>query len=569
MLNQFIPRLSWVFAFLMLSGCATHGDKMQAAKDLIKYEEYAAAEVEINKQLDAQRNRLLRLQELGVLSQLQGDYHRSLELLNQADNLADDLYTRSFADLAMRATTNATFTVYRGNLVERVYINYFKMLNYAYLAQEAESRSDKLNYLDAARVEARRALILLNENVHKTGDYSDAEEQKDSVIYKLQRIFALLNGDVINPKELIFRDDAFSHYLIGAIFEALGELDDARISYERSARLYEQGYAKQYHLAPSITSQAWLETSRMLKARQDNRWKSLAQQKLNKQQIQQLNKSDKQQGHLILIQEIDTVAPRGELNLWVILEGNRIAIRPILTGTPKQKAYQLAWFYYLYADKGLIGVVERIAAEDYLEMLVNVPTKKFPVPAPMRPLLDSLGLTEAMSTTGIRLSVPLLYYEEQPLQASHLEINGKNLGQLNLAENISGLVMAQHLVDAREELTNAMAIETLRLATCMQTGLPPALCTLAAAATTSADTRSWLSLPYEVRVLSLNLPAGQQELNLITSYQGQPQQQTQTITIQPGKMNLVRMRTFAVDPNQPLPEAVVKARAQQTTALKE
>lgn len=547
-------------ALVLVSGCASHSRTMDDAKNFMRYGEYAAAAAEIDNQLDADRNKLLRLVELGVLSQLKGDYLVSLNYLEDADKLADDLYTVSFGDLATRATTNATFTTYRGNIVERVYINYFKMLNYFYLAEESKSRQETERLLDSARVEAKRAMVILDENVFKVGDYQVAADEKESAIYKLQQAFAAINGEVINPKELVFRDNAFSHYLIGTLFEKMGELDSARVSYERAAKLYEQGYTKQYSLDKNTINQAWFATARMLKLRGDNRWRKIANDKLTAQQQQELSKTSRGKGQLVIIQEVDMIAPRGELNLWVKIEGDKLVIRPVLVGTPKEKAYQLAWFHYLYADKGLLSVIDRIRSKDYEGLLTTKVEKTQSIPKIMNSTLESLGLLGAMSSTGIRLSVPLLYYEELPIKSSYLEVDGKNQGPLILSETISGLAMAQHLVTAQSELTNAMAIEALRLATCLQTGAHPMLCSLAAASTVSADTRSWLSLPYEIRTLRTELPAGEYEVKLVSDVDGYQVEQQETVKIKAGEVRLLRMRTFAVDPNKPVPEKVQKAR---------
>lgn len=541
-----ITLLAFLLATLLITGCASHSNKLEAAKSNLRSGDYLAAEAEFNKHLSAGRNKLLKLVELGVVSQLKGDYQLSLQYLEEAEALADEGYTIKFSDLLVRSTTNATNVTYKSTLVERVYINYFKMLNYFYLAEEANNKQDMLKLLDSARVEARRALTVLDENVFLTGDYEIAAEEKKSTLYKLQRAFAAISGSVINPKELTFRDDAFSHYLIGSLFEKLNELDSARISYQRAARLYEQGYVKQYVLDPQITSQAWFDVARILKLQGDRSWQRLAKQKLNAKQQKQLANLDNQLATLVVIQEVDMVAPRGELNLWARFYGNRLVISPVLAGTNYERAYQLAWFYYLYADKGLLGVVERLHAEDYIGVLTMPHEKILPVPQIMRSTFDSLGLTEAMQNTGIRLTVPLLYYEQQPFTGSKLiAANGNNLGKLILAENIAGLNMAQHLLSAQTELRDALAIEALRLATCMQTGLAPALCTLTLASTSSADTRYWLSLPYEIRTLRLQLPAGEHSFNLVSKLpSGTETKQEFNVNLKAGELQLVRLRSF-------------------------
>ena len=547
-----------LLGLLLAGGCASHASKMEDAKNLMRYGEYSAAAQELNRVLEADRNRLLREMELGVLYQLQGEYETSLLHLERADRLADELYTQSFSDLLLRSTTNASMVTYRSNIVERVYINYYKMFNYFYMAEQAESAEQMHKLLDSARVEARRALILLDENVFIEGDYEVAAEEKTSVLYQLQQIFAVLNGDVINPRELVFRDNAFTHYMIGSLFEKMGEKSSARVSYERAARLYEQGYRKQYGLDEAVVSQAWLDAVRMMKETRVSSWRRVANSKLDKSSVAQLNRPARGQGQLLVVQEIDMVAPRGELNLWASLAGNRLVIRPVLLGTPEEKAYQLAWFYYLYADKGLLGVVERISADDYIGLLTSYHEKIIPVPDAVLQLLASLGAQEALTSPGIRLSVPMLYYEEQPIKHSKVHVNGKDSSMI-LAENVSALGMAQHLVAARSELINAMAVETLRLSACAQV-MSPSICSLTLMASTSADTRSWLSLPYEVRINRQNLPAGKHQVRLLSSLNGSQLEQTAEVEIAAGELKLLRLRTFAVDPQARLPQAVARAR---------
>lgn len=563
-------RSSWLVWFLLavlLSGCASHADRMTEATTLMRHGEFAAAEERAAAALEGERQRLLRLMEVGVLRHLQGDYLGSNQLLDEADYLADELFTTSTMDLLNRLSTNATRVTYRGMLYERVYIHYYKTMNFLFLAEQAGSRAELERYLDAARIEGRRAQLLLDENLHRTGDYAEAEEEEGRLLNQIMDLYASLNGEVINPRELVFRDNAFTHYLIGSLYERYGELDNARISYERAARTYEQGYARQYDLGEAMTAQAWFDVARILKTQRDTRWQRVAREKLSAEQRRALDQWNPRTGsQLLVIQEVDMMSPRGELNLMMTLQPdtNRLFIRPLTVGTEDQRAYQLAWFYYLYADKGLLNVIERIRADDYIGLL-TMPHEKTIGVGPLRSTLDQLGLTEILASTGVRLTVPLFYYYEPPLHSSRLTLTaaqGQAQTQALLdADNLAGLAMAQHLVDAQSELTQAMAIESLRLALCVQTGVPGSLCALTAAATASADTRLWITLPNRIRITRQLLAPGEYELKLRSEAEGFSVEETHAMTLNPGQLHIWRARTFAENPQAAVPDLVTQARA--------
>ncbi len=547
----------------LMTACASHSDRMQDATTLMKYSEYEAAQELAEAAMSGERNRLLRLMEVGVLKHLQGDYRASNALLDEADFLADELFTTSLSDMLTRLGSNATMVTYRGTIYERVYIHYYKTLNYLYLAEEAQNREEFLRFMDSARIEGRRAQILLDENLVKKGSYEEAESEREKLLTRMLDLFAAINGEVINPRELTFRDNAFTHYMIGTLYERYGELDNARVSYERAANTYEQGYASQYHLSTGMARQAWFDTARILRIQRDNRWQRIANEKLKRAEIQKLRDWDpSRHAQLLVIKEVDMMNPRGELNLWMRLntDNNQIIIQPMLTGDKDQQAYQLAWFHYLYADKGLLRVVERIRADDYVGLLEDSHQKTISV-GPLRETLDSIGLTEVLASTGVRLTVPLFYYYEPAIKRSTLELGGGQEVNLMNADNLAGLAMAQHLVDAQSELNYAMAIESLRLTLCVQAGMPAPLCALTAAGTASADTRLWVTLPNSIRITRHILEPGDYEMTLKSDAGSFVVTEEKNLTLQAGELAIWRARHFAEDPNAEIPAIVKEARA--------
>ncbi|MDY0161729.1 hypothetical protein [Desulfobotulus sp.] len=533
-----------IFLVFLISGCATYSKQIDQATLSFREGDFVTAEQKLQEVLSAERNSLLRNMELGVLRHEQGDYLESNRLLEEAYLKAEDLYGVTLRELMTRASTNATMLPYKSEIFEKIYIHYYKMLNYIQLAEQV-SGEERRQLLDGVRIEGRRAQILLDDHLFRTGSYEEAEEDKARLLNQLMDLFAKLNGEVINPRELTFRDNAFLHYMMGVMYEQYGELDNARISYERSASIYEKGYVRQYGLSPEMVDQVKFDAARILKTQKDTRWQRVASTITSPELKRQLEAYvPGRDGNLLVIQEVDLSAPKGELNLLMRLNAdtNELQISPILIGTPDERAYQLSWFYYLYAPKGIINAVQRIHQEGYYNP--NEIRPKTIGIGPLRPTMDKIsGLVDALKL-GIRLAVPLYYYDAAPFQSSLL-VNGKPAGNLMDADSIAGLQMANALVRAQSELTQAMAVESLRLTTCILTGMPPYACSLAAASTSMADTRSWLTLPHTIRIQRLVLPQGSYQIRLVSYSNAFRHEQASDLTLQAGDQQIVRKRSMA------------------------
>ncbi|TWI71186.1 hypothetical protein LZ24_01984 [Desulfobotulus alkaliphilus] len=538
-----IKFLSTICLVIIISGCASYSKQIDQATDAFRDGDYATAEQKMQEVLEADRNKLLRYMELGVIRHELGDYRESNRLLEQAYQLSEGLYGTSIRELMTRASSNAGMLPYKSEVFERTYIHYYKMLNYIFLAQGDLSRQEKNQLLDAVRIEGRRAQILLDERVFQTGSYEEAEEDKARLLNQILALYAKLNGEVINPRELTFRDNAFMHYIMGVMYEKYGELDNARISYERAANVYERGYVKQYELDPGMVDQAKFDTARILKHQRDSRWQRVASTISSRDLKNLLNQyiPDKE-ANLLVLQEVDLTSPKGELNLVMKLNKNKnqLEIRPLLIGTKEEQGYQLSWFYYLYAPKGILNAVQRIHREGYYNP--NEIRPKTIGVGPVMSVMEQIpGLINALET-GVRLAVPLFYYDAPPF-TSRLMVDGHSTVSMMDADNIAGLHMANTLVRAQRELTEAMAVESLRLSSCLLTGMPSFGCSLAAAATCMADTRSWLTLPHTIRMQRLILPEGEYEISIISENRNFRNVDSFTKELIPGSIKIIRQRT--------------------------
>jgi len=194
-----------IFVF---SGCKHRFTHYEEITNLISSENYliAAQKVEEQKEKAYSKNeRLLYYLDLGILYHLAGEYEKSNEYFEKAENTVDELFTKSISKEAASLLTSDYARPYDGEVFERILINVIRALNYLFL-----------NQMDEALVEARKV-------DHKLSVYKNAYGGK-----------------------LTYSEDAFVRYLMGMIYENSGELNDAFISYRNALYSY-KSYAANYN----------------------------------------------------------------------------------------------------------------------------------------------------------------------------------------------------------------------------------------------------------------------------------------------------------------------------------
>jgi hypothetical protein len=153
------------------------------------------------------KNRLFYLMEKGVLLHLNGEYRQSNDVLEEADQLAEELFTRSLSAESLSFILNDTFIPYAGEDYESVALNYYKALNYI-----------ALDELDEALVECRR----VDEKLNYFTDTYDARN--------------------------VFKESAFLRFLSGLIYEEQDDPNNAFIAYRKSLDAY-RTYKDRYGVA--------------------------------------------------------------------------------------------------------------------------------------------------------------------------------------------------------------------------------------------------------------------------------------------------------------------------------
>ncbi|MFZ5979409.1 MAG: hypothetical protein ACOYVF_02150 [Candidatus Zixiibacteriota bacterium] len=213
--------LGWLWPVLLLVGCASMATKNAFYKPITAELQSgnistAAAMLEQAREDDkiARKDRLLYYIDAGLLQHYAGHYDTSNQRLHEAEQAAEELFTKSISRAALSLLLNDNALEYAGEDYEVLYTNLIKALNYV-----------SLNDFDGAFVEIRRANLKLELLQQK---YAGAAEQlqygnpDDSDRVELP----------YEVDEIDFHNDAFARYMSMHMYAAEGKFDDARIDYD-------------------------------------------------------------------------------------------------------------------------------------------------------------------------------------------------------------------------------------------------------------------------------------------------------------------------------------------------
>jgi uncharacterized protein len=153
------------------------------------------------------RNRFIYFANEGLLNSILGNYEESNSAFEKAFLFGED-FRINYANEAVSYLTNPNFSNYRGENHEHLMVLYFKAINFL-----------KQGKYEQALVECKRLNIRLNQ----LNDKYRSEE-------KLQR-------------------DAFVHNLMGIIYQASGDYNNAFIAYRNAVEVYENEYAKFFKMS--------------------------------------------------------------------------------------------------------------------------------------------------------------------------------------------------------------------------------------------------------------------------------------------------------------------------------
>jgi hypothetical protein len=524
-----------LLSILFLSGCATYNQDISDARDLARQGQWQEAEVVINDALDSSQNHLLRLLEAGALAQYQGDFERSNQLLEQAEKLSDTFLEESISSRSWSLLANPMQGDFQPSGFERVYINFFKSLNYLALSDQSTNRQQRQSLLDSALVEARRIDIKLNEIAAITPSYDDIDGANQAFLSKaLDWLSGFYTGG-IHSDDFAYRDDAWARYMEGLQYELSGEYDDARISYQGAAELYDKGYTKQYKLPIDAGQRAWLDTIRMMK--KAGGWQSeypaLAKKKLNKAYQALLAEYDTKTAEIVVLEEQGFVPVRKELNLMLYASPNSysLVLEPFYTGSHQDANNASRWFSMVYADQGLLNLFANYQAGGAWNTFAGVFTKRIILGNAGWQSLSSLGIDKMLNEAPVRVAVP--YYDPFVLDNSETKLNSslsKTVSTKSAAVRMTSLAditIQGQLSQASRDIYETLLRELLRnyLAykvtsevqdetASLLLGLVGKIAVLASA---SSESRNWSTLPAQIRLTRQPAETGVQSFSYKTN----------------------------------------------------
>jgi uncharacterized protein len=475
---------------LLLGGCTTYSDKFAKLRPQFVDGQYEAALTTVEQE-SGSKDRLLYYLERGLILHFAGRYTESNVEFSAADRLADDLYTKSISEGALSLISNDNAISYRARPFEMGMVPYYKALNYLYMGDP-----------QGAQVEARRASLLMKKYVDATLD-GLREEDGD----EMRRV----------------RNNAFLLYNSGMLYDSDGEINDAFTSYRNAAVAFQQNHQiLDLEIPPSLGQDLQRVAGRM------GFWTELEQLKKDCPQVFAAADLDSPGGSPKNLKEYDAAVQNkgwlpgyGEVVLY--LEAGFVAHKtqirfdfPIFESeTYSDSDY---WSWEIYAG---MGNMQALVKGRKVEYWVSVAAPE---------LQDPVG-----NIGGARISAGVSGSNTVTHQVSSLSRKARI--------NFDAEKPTIFFKTIARGLTKYLASREIK----KQNDVAGMLANLFGAATESADTRSWLTLPENIHLGRLSLPAGTYDLKVDVLDRGGRTLTTQIIPaveVKAGGWTFVSRRVF-------------------------
>ncbi|WP_282038249.1 COG3014 family protein [Saccharicrinis aurantiacus] len=415
---------------ITLWGCASYYQQNLVLQQNITSGNFEKADkiLSADKKGEEGKNRVLYFMNKGTVNFMMNNHEVSNAYFEKADLYIED-FKRSAANEALALISNSMVRPYKPEDFEAVMIHYYKSLNYLFL-----------NQYDEAIVEAKRVNILL----HQINDKYSKSKNK-------------------------YSDDAFAHNLMGIIYDASGDKNNAFIAYRNALELYESKYTELFKLAaPQQLKKDILRTSYELGFGEEHR---SYKEKFN------------------MSYEPDSTETGDLVFLWMNGFG------------PVKDEWSINFTNTGYNN----GWITLVNEQEGFSFPIYIGNKS----------KDQQNAYKNLSF--LRVAFPK-YKERKPLLFQATLTVDNSVHKLELAENINAIAfrslkdrMAREMAYGIARLATKKAMESIANNQDQNIGT---IVSIVNAMTEKADTRNWQSLPYAIHYSRVKLPEGNHQVTL-------------------------------------------------------
>ncbi|TKG90407.1 hypothetical protein EYV94_23670 [Puteibacter caeruleilacunae] len=466
MVKQLKASILFIIIVILVSGCASYYDKNIQFNNYFssgQIEQAKATLIASEKKVKPKDQLLYNLNQ-GVVNRMTNNFEESIDYFNKADLMVED-YRKGFGTEALALISNPMMRPYKAEDFEGIMIHYYQALNYL-----------EIGKYDEAIVECKRINIQLNALNDKYKDHKNKYQQ-----------------------------DAFAHLLMGLIYDAQKDYNNAFIAYRNALEVYESDYAKNFGiLAPIQLKKDLLRSAARIGFTQE------LQEYENKFGMK-YETSGAEDSELVFfwLNGVGPVKEEWSVNFsmvageagWVVFEND-----------------DLGWSFPLYV--GDLGRDEQRGLEDL---------------------------------SFVRVAFPKFVERIPVFQQAQVECDSL-IYDLEVAQDINAVAFKS----LKDRMLREMANSLLRLA--VKQGMEHLarkesdglgfIVSLANAMTEKADTRNWQTLPHTIFYSRIPVAAGKDRLNLSVSGGHGVETYDIPINVQKGE---TRFMSFHNQESQPLP----------------
>lgn len=430
--------ISLMLTIFLFNSCASYYQKSYQFQQQFTTGNLQEAQAFLISQKKAaeKKDRLLYFLDRGVVEQMLGNYEASNVYFEKAYLYNQD-YRKNFKYDLISTLANPMLKPYKAEDHEVVLVHFYKAINFIQLAN-----------FDAALVEVKRVNILLNK----------------------------LN-DKYEDKKNRYKEDAFAHLLMGVIYEAKKDYNNAFIAYRNSLNVYKESYSVNFNVVAPLQ----LKKDILRTASKNGFYTELDQ--YEKEFGFEYKKTEQKEGDLVFFW-LNGLAPvKGEFSMNLVRsEGS---------------------------GGDLVFANESGAAYNFP---INVTSQ-----------VNNSNQEGISDVRFVRMAVPKYRVRQPLIQEGFLTVDGVKV-PLQKVENIEAIAFSSLEDRMFRELANSIARLVLKqaaeiVATNQNKDVGFAISALNSI-TEKADTRNWQTLPHSIYYERVPLSAGSHDITLTTKGKG-------------------------------------------------